>query len=277
MKRSDTISDLISNSILIEPETFVLNTGIPQYDYIIGGLKPGIHVIQGKPNSRRSSLVLSILKSSIKNGLTCCYIDSPGHLHRSHLDMLDIDPESFMLARPNKITQQAINDMLKNRAINMLIIDTLTGIDNPIEFMNNIVYSRHKNMVKNDVYIILVNNMYSDYKTSQLRPYFKRFLTENATTLSELAVTSSAENITSVQVNFKDLTPFGKKTSFTLYHDGIYKYPYNLVITATMLDIISRHSKYIVFDDGEAISLDEVVTDKRHIDRIENIIRGYKT
>lgn len=253
----------------LEALSYTFNTGIPQLDYIIGGFAPGIHEIHGKTNSRRSLFVLHIVKQAQKDNLLPCFLDSPAHLSMNILEKVGINPDELVLGRVT--SEKDILEMVEEKIIKVLIIDTLVGIKDPGSFIDNLLYTRLKNRERGDVLIILVNNMYSDYKSGTMVPYYRRYVIENCNSVSNIAKVNKSEYGMVLGFDYQGLDYFSTKHSFRLLErDGLFPYEDNLIITGVHMGIIHKSGQYIVLPNGEAITYNDAVYDR--IEDIKTII-----
>jgi hypothetical protein len=188
------------------------------------------------------------------------FMDCSGKFHQSIADRVGIDTDKILLATNNDA--DIIPEIVLDGAIDLLIVDTLSGINNPVDFVSDISYAMAKRTGTNPIHVILINNTYMDIPTGRRVPYSYHAMYQFVTGTFNMSRTSKSTYGNIISVRYKDLSFFQEKRSFILLERSI-SFPYidNLIITAQNLNILRRHGGYVTFKNKH-ILYEEAIEDE---------------
>ena len=158
-----------------------ISSGILSLDVMLGGGIPlnKITEISGPPNTSKTTMVLNL----IKNNPECvtAYLDTDNSVNYDYLETMGIDADSLVISHPETAEQlvQIVEMLVSNKAVDIIIIDSLATIISNEEMTNSMSSQVNNNIItetikrlsmiiyKSDCALILVNQLRSDLKAKK--------------------------------------------------------------------------------------------------------------
>jgi len=166
----------------------MIPTGCKNIDELLGGGLPERTITQlyGPAGSGKTIVCLQTLKNAVFTGKKVLYIDSEGGFSQQRLEQIAGDRkqqvlENTVLLEPTNFEEQTkMIDRLEDQKVDLIIVDSITALYR-IEMTEDKVQETNKTMGKqltqllgyarkNDIPILLTNQVYSNFENGNIEP-----------------------------------------------------------------------------------------------------------